>query len=124
MEAAARLLNRYREAGLNDESFGESFIMSVRDHVAVAARAAKLRPDLVPLPAPRPGEPDRRELARLPRLIEYLKETGQLEDRVAGGLIGRASFAARGDRALIAQTLRGIPNQQLVNEALSSLAHG
>lgn len=125
VEAAALLLNRYREAGLDDESFGESFIMLVQDSVAVAARAAALRPDLVPLRPAGRGQPDRRELQRLSRLVPYLRRTGQLDDETVGGLIMLAYGAAFGDTKLIEEALDGLGDKKpLVREVLGSLQFG
>jgi hypothetical protein len=43
VDAAARLLIRYEEAGKTGPEFGEMFIQSVKDPEAVAKRAAELR---------------------------------------------------------------------------------
>ena len=122
VEAAAVLLNRHRECGLDDPDFGESFIMMVADPEAVAARAKELRPDLVPLPRPGPDEPDRSELQRLSRLTPHLKKTGHLDDQAIVYLILRARLAARGDRRMMDEVFTERGDHPLVNEILVALA--
>jgi hypothetical protein len=125
VEVAALLLNRYREAGLDDESFRESFIMLVQDSTAVVARAAELRPDLVPLRPAKADQPDRRELQRRSRLAAYLRRTGQLDDEKVEDLLTRAYSAANGDPKLIEEALDGLGDKKrLLNKALEALQFG